>query len=183
MKKNIFAVLVCLVFTCLMLLAEETAQTPQTPPTPAVKEVDGCWYAYMEFTGPYSEMQNGINTFMTQFFGQGLTPGGSAVSMYLNSPGTVKPEELKWAFGFVVSPEAAPKEPVKKMEVKKQLAVVYLHKGPYPNLPKAHEIARKFVKDNGYTINGPVYEKYLNNPMEVTPEGLETEIIIPVEKK
>lgn len=177
MKKNISVVLVCLVFTGMMLFPAEAVQAP------VVKEVEGFWYAYMEFTGPYNDMQKGIDAFMTQFFGQALTPGGSAVSMYLNSPETVKPEELKWTFGFTVAPETAPKEPVKKMEVKKHLGVVYLHKGPYANLSKSYEIARKFVMDNGYTINGPVYEKYLNNPMEVTPEGLETEIIIPVEKK
>lgn len=186
MKKNIFAVLVFFIFTSLLVFAAETAETAPKPPTPTppvVKEVDGCWYAYMEFSGPYNDMQKGINAFMTEFFGQGLIPGGAAVSLYLNSPETVKPEELKWTFGFIVAPEAAPKEPVKKMEIKKHLAVVYLHKGPYANLSKAHETTMKFVKDNGYTVNGPVYEKYLNNPMEVTPDGLETEIIIPVEKK
>ncbi|MCX6579126.1 MAG: GyrI-like domain-containing protein [Candidatus Aminicenantes bacterium] len=177
MKKTIFAVLVCLVFTGLMLLAEETT------PTPVVKEVEACWYAYMEFSGPYSDMQKGINTFMTEFFGQGLIPGGPALCLYFNSPETVKPEELKWTFGFVVSPEAAPKEPVKKMEMKKQLALVYLHKGPYDNLPKSYEIAFKFIKDNGYKITGPVCDRYLNNPMEVIPGGLETEIVIPVDKK
>lgn len=177
MKKSIFAVLVFFVFTSMMAFPAETVQTP------VVKEVEACWYAYMEFSGPYTDMQKGINAFMAEFFGQGLTPGGPAISLYLNSPETVKPEELKWTFGFVVSPEAAPKEPVKKMELKKQLAVVYLHKGPYANLSKAHEIALKFAKDNGYKVIGPICEKYLNNPMEVTPEGLETEIAIPVEKK
>lgn len=178
MKKNIFAVLVCLAFMGLMLFAEETA-----PKAPVVKEVEGCCYAYMEFTGPYADMQKGIDAFMAQFFGQGLIPAGPAVSMYLNTPEIVKPEELKWTFGFVVAPEVSPKEPVKRMEVKKHLAVVYLHVGPYANLAKAHETAMKFVKDNGYSVNGPVYERYLNNPMEVTPEGLQTEIVIPVEKK
>ncbi len=177
MKKNSFAVLVFFVFTGLLMFPAETVQTP------VVKEVEACWYAYMEFSGTYSDMQKEITAFMTQFFGQGLTPEGPALSLYFNSPETVKPEELKWTFGFVVSPEVAPKDPVKKMELKKQQAVVYLHKGPYANLSKSYDIAWKFIKDNGYKVIWPVYDRYLNNPMEVTPEGLETEIVIPVEKK
>lgn len=177
MKKIIFISLLLFVFTGLMLFPEEAV------PTPTVKEVGGVWYAYMEFTGPYTDMQKQINTFIAEFFGQGLTPAGPSLGLYFNSPQEVKPEELKWAFGFIVIPECTPKEPIKKMELKKQQAVVYLHKGPYANLSKSYEIAWKFIKDNGYKVIWPVYDKYLNNPMEVAPENLETEIVIPVEKK
>ncbi|HLP46525.1 MAG TPA: GyrI-like domain-containing protein [Candidatus Kapabacteria bacterium] len=177
MKKIIFISLVFFVFTGLIVFAGEAVQTPM------VKEVEGGWYAYMEFTGPYNDMQNQINKFIAEFFGQGLTPAGPSLSLYFNSPAEVKPEELRWAFGFIVSPEIAPKEPIKKMELKKQQAVVYLHKGPYTNLAKSYEIAWKFLTDNGYRVAGPMAEKYLNNPMEVTPENLQTEIIIPVTKK
>ncbi|HLP57417.1 MAG TPA: GyrI-like domain-containing protein [Candidatus Deferrimicrobium sp.] len=178
MKKIIFISLAFFVFTGLIVFADETVQSPK------VKEVEGSWYAYMEFTGPYNDMQNQINKFIAEFFGQKLNPAGPSLSLYFNSPSQVKkPEELRWAFGFIVSPETAPKEPIKKMELKKQKAVVYLHKGPYTNLPKSYKIASEFLKDNGYRIAGPIAEKYLNNPMEVTPENLQTEIIIPVAKK
>ncbi|MCU0285590.1 MAG: GyrI-like domain-containing protein [Acidobacteria bacterium] len=175
MKKIICAAL--FIFMGLLSFTQETIQNP------SIKEVESAWYAYMEFTGPYNDMQKMINDFLGQFFSQGLFPAGPAATLYLNSPQEVKPEELKWTFGFIVTPESAPKEPIKKMELKKHLSVVYLHKGPYDKLPQAYEIALKFIKDNGYNIAGPICDKYLNNPMSVTPENLETEIIIPIDKK
>ena len=166
-----------LFFTVLLAFSAETAETP------TVKEVGGEYYAYMEFTGPYNNMGPQINKFMAEFLSQKLTPAGPTVSMYFNSPTEVKPEELKWAYGFIVAPESNPKEPLKKMELKKQTAVVCLHKGPYDSLSKSHEIAWKYVKDKGYKVIYPYYEKYLNNPKDVTPDKLETLIVLPVEKK
>lgn len=177
MKKIIFSSLILFVFMSLMVFTEEPA-----PSAPVVKEVGGEWLAYIDYTGPYSDMQKQINAFISEFFGQGLIPMGTSLSLYYNSPENTKPEELKWAFGFIVSPDCSPKAPIKKMELKKQLAVVYLHKGPYENLSKSYELAWKFLKDKGYKEVWPFYDKYLNNPMEVLPKDLETEIVIPVEK-
>lgn len=176
MKKIILMNLAIFVFMSLMVFAAETAA-----PTPVIKEVGGEWLAYMDFNGPYNDMQKQINTFITEFFSQGLSPAGVSISLYYKGPEGAKPEERKWAFGFIVSPDCAPKEPIKKMELKKQLAVVYLHKGPYENLSKSYEIAWKVA--NAYTVIWPVYDRYLNNPMEVLPKDLETEIVLPIEKK
>lgn len=179
MKKLILVFFILVVFCGLSLTAEEQKKEE----VPVVKEVSGFWYAYMDFTGPYSNMEKEINTFMGEFFKQGLIPAGPAVSVYYNSPNKVKPEELKWAFGFTVTKDAPVKDPIKRVELKTKKAVVYLHIGPYEDLPKAAAKAVKFVETNGYEIAWPTYNRYLNNPQQVKPEELKTELIVPVKKK
>lgn len=183
MRNVIFAVFVLFVFTGFTMLAQQEAASAKPEQTPVVKEVEGFWYGYMEFKGSYSKMQTEIQNFMNEFFKQGLIPAGVAVSAYFNSSEEVKEEDLRWAFGFVITKETTVKEPIKKMEFKKQKAVVYLHKGPYENLPKSYDMVWKFIKDKEYKIIWPVYDRYLNNPMQVEPEKLETEIVVPIKEK
>lgn len=179
MRRILFLFFVLVMVCGLSLAAEESTKEGN----PALKEVPGYWYAYMDFTGPYTNMEKEINTFMGEFFKQGLIPAGPAVSAYYNSPREVKPEELKWAFGFTVPKDVVVKEPLKLVEVKGVEAVVYLHVGSYDKLSEAAGIALKFVEDNRYEIVWPTYEFYLNNPDQVAPEALETQLVIPVKKK
>ena len=179
MKKIIVTFFILVVFCSVSLIAEEQKKEE----VPVVKEVAGFWYTYMDFTGPYSDMEKGINTFMGEFFKQGLIIAGPAVSVYYNSPNEMKPEELKWAFGFTVTQDAKVKDPVKLAEFKNKKAVVYLHIGPYEDLPKAAAKAVKFVETNGYEIVWPTYDRYLNSPQQVQPNELKTELVIPVKKK
>ena len=183
MKKTIF-VLVGIILWCVM--AGFAGQQEKTGSEVEIKELESFWYAAMEFGGPFDQMEKSIQAFMGEFFKQGLAPAGPFIGVYFNDPSLVKPEELKWEIGFPVSKEANVQPPLKKVEFKKTTAAVYLHIGPYENTGKAYEKIFKYIEDNGYKITWPVYDKYLNNPMQVKPEELKTEMIVPivpVEKK
>ncbi len=173
MKKIIFAIFI-MMFALLPVSGEET---------PVIKDVEGFWYAHMEFTGPYSNMKKEIPVFMGEFFKQGLIPAGQPVSAYFNSLDDVKEEELKWAFGFPVAKGTTVKEPLKLTEFKAQKAAVYLHIGPYEKLLEAYNKILKFIDEKGFKEALPSYDKYLNTPQQVKPEELKTQIIIPVVKK
>lgn len=180
MKKTIF------VWVCIILLGVMqgfAGQQEKNGQEVEIKELESFWYACMEFGGPFDQMEKSIQTFMGEFFKQGLAPAGPFLGVYFNDPRQVKPEELKWNIGFPVSEDANVQPPLKKVEFKKTTAAVYLHIGPYEKMDKAYEKVFKYVEDNGYKIVWPVYDKYLNNPMQVKPEELKTEMIIPVEKK
>ena len=179
MRRTFFLFLILVMLCGLSLTAQESKKAEN----PVVKEVPGFWYVYMDFTGPYTNMEKEINAFMGEFFKQGLIPAGPAVSAYYNSPREVKPEELKWAFGFTMPKDVVVKEPLKLIEVKGLEAVVYLHVGPYNKLSEAAGIALKYVDTNGYEIVWPTYDLYLNTPDQVAPEALETRLVIPVKKK
>lgn len=176
MKKMTCAVLAILLCTGFMLTADEKKAEQK----PTVKEVEGFFYGHQQFTGPYTTMQEKIQGFIQTFMGQGQMPMGLAISTYYNSAEEVKPEALKWGFGFVVTAETKLKEPLKVTEFKKHKAVVYLHVGPYEKLGDAHNLVSKFIKEKGFDVVWPVYDRYLNNPQMVKPEDLKTEIVIPI---
>ena len=180
MKKTIF------VWVCIILAGTAVVfagQPEKTGQEVVIKEGESFWYAYMEFGGSFDLMEKSIQTFMGEFFKQGLAPAGPFLGVYFNDPKTVKPEELKWNIGFPVSTDANVQPPLKKTEFKHKTVAVYLYIGPYENMEKAYDKIFKYVEDNGYKIIWPVYDKYLNTPMQVKPEELKTEIIVPVEKK
>jgi AraC family transcriptional regulator len=128
-------------------------------------------------------MEKEVNSFMGEFFKQGLTPNGPFLGIYYNNPREVKEEELRWEIGFPVANDADVKAPLNKKEFKSHKAVVYLHTGPYENLDKSYDKVLKYIEDNGYKVVWPVYDKYINNPQMVKPEELKTEITVPIEKK
>ena len=180
MKKTIF-VWVCIIF--FGVIVGFAGQQEETRQKVVIKECESFWYAYMEFGGPFDQMEKSIQKFMGEFFKQGLAPAGPFLGVYFNDPRKVKPEELKWNIGFPMSKDAKVEAPLKKAEFKHKTAAVYLHIGPYENMGKAYDKIFKYAENNGYKIVWPVYDKYLNNPMQVKPEELKTEMIIPVEKK
>lgn len=138
-------------------------------------------YACLECTGPYEQMGAKIGQFMGEFFKQKLVPAGSMIGVYLNSPAQVKPEELKWKIGFIVSKDAVVAAPLIKAEFNYPKAASIIHTGPYEKVGETFDKLLKFIGSSGFSVAGPVLEKYLNNPMMVKPEELKTEVIIPVE--
>ena len=56
-----------------------------------------------------------------------------------------------------------------------------IHKGPYEACQPTYEKLYKWIEENGKKITGPVREAYLNDPKEVGPEEILTEIYAPIE--
>ena len=55
-----------------------------------------------------------------------------------------------------------------------------VHKGPYETCEPAYLAAFAWIREQGLSIAGPIREVYPNDPMEVPPEEILTEIYIPV---
>ena len=49
--------------------------------------------------------------------------------------------------------------------------------GPYDQIEPAYNALTKFIQDEGYESTGIAYEIYLNDPVEVKPEQLQTQIL------
>jgi len=58
-----------------------------------------------------------------------------------------------------------------------------VHIGPYAKTGETIQRLMDWIKAQGYIAAGPILERYLNNPMQVKPEELRTEIWIPAWKK
>ena len=55
-----------------------------------------------------------------------------------------------------------------------------IHKGPYEACEPTYLRVFSWIADKGLMINGPIREVYLNDPCQVKPEEIITEIYVPV---
>lgn len=146
------------------------------------KKMDPFAIVCMHCNGSYEQMNKAIEGFIQEFFSQKLVPDGPLMGIYYNSPDMVSPEELKWAVGFPVVGNVKINEPLKLCHFKHELVLCHLYKGPYEQMAKAYEAIEAYMKENSYQWDGPAYERWLDNPQEVKPENLRTEIIVPVKR-
>jgi effector-binding domain-containing protein len=151
----------------------------------SIKDVPPFAYCCIVHKGPLTDMTNVIGRLIQEMQGQNFFPTiqGPMVGVYYNSPGEVTPEELSWEVGFIVTPQATPQAPLFKKVWEYKTVAAALHTGPYAKTGETIARLIDWIKAQGYTVTGPMLERYLNNPMQVKPEELQTEIWIPVEKK
>lgn len=155
----------------------------QTPGVIEVKEAEKFSWVGQAFSGSYNQMQTAVGGFIGEFFKQGLAPSGSMMGVYYNDPRKVSEAEYKWEIAFKTAPEATAKEPLSKKDFPGGPAIFYLHTGPYTELHTAYAKIHEFMEKEGYKPVWPSFDNYLNSPMTVKPEELQTLIIFPVEKK
>ena len=56
-----------------------------------------------------------------------------------------------------------------------------IHKGPYEDCGPTYEKLFKWLVENGKKVTGPTREAYLNDPREVAPKEILTEIYAPID--
>jgi AraC family transcriptional regulator len=56
-----------------------------------------------------------------------------------------------------------------------------VHFGPYETVGGSSERLFSWIEKKGLRVSGPVREIYHNNPQEVKPEAVKTEILVPVD--
>lgn len=167
--------------------AQAAGNTPQQPPVPfaTIKEVKPFTYCVIAHKGPLTDVSDVITRLMQAVQDQNLFPflRGSMIGVYYNSPADTKPGELLWEVGFPIAEGTQPKAPLEKKEWKFATVAVAVHKGAYAGVGGTIKRLMDWIKDNGYVIEGPTMERYLNNPSQVKPEELRTEIWIPASKR
>jgi effector-binding domain-containing protein len=57
-----------------------------------------------------------------------------------------------------------------------------VHRGPYEEVGPAYHTLSGWIQDNGHQIAGPPREIYRNDPQEVPPEEVLTEVQWPIER-
>lgn len=180
-KRLSFIVGLAMVASFVAVSAANTAQEPFA----SIKNIQPFAYACIEHKGPMTDIGGVISQLMQAMQGQNVfsTVRGPMIGVYYNSPGQVKPEELIWEVGFPVIEQTAPQAPLIKKVWKHPTVAVALHVGPYAKTGETIQKLMAWVGAKGYAVDGPMLERYLNNPMQVKPEELQTEIWIPVKKK
>ena len=91
--------------------------------------------------------------------------------------------DQSWEIGFIVTAQASPQAPLIKQVWDHPTVASIVHVGPYEKSGETINRLMAWMKAEGYVADGPLLESYINNPMQVKPEELKTEIWIPCRKK
>lgn len=58
--------------------------------------------------------------------------------------------------------------------------VTATHLGPYETIEETYNRLMEFIKEHGFEAETFMYEFYLNDPEEVPPEEIKTEVFVPI---
>ena len=159
-------------------------QAFQDETTPSLKEVQPFAYCAIEHTGPLSDITAVVGQLIQEMQGQNLfsTIQGPMVGLYPLESMSMGAEDLTWEVGFIVTAQAEPQAPLIKKVWDHPTVAAVVHAGPYEKSGETIDKLLAWMKANGCVADGPLLERYLNNPMQVKPEELRTEMWIPCRK-
>ena len=106
----------------------------------------------------------------------GQFPAGAPYAAYYN----MNMQDLDVEIGFPVPAALAGKDQIQPGEVPGGAAASCVHVGPYDRVSQAYEALQAFVAEQGREPTGVAYEFYLNDPSEVPPEELQTQVVMPL---
>lgn len=152
----------------------------------SVEHVEPSMAAFVDMQGPYSQVPNALQQLYTQVAARGLVPEGMPRAIYVTDPASAPESQARWKVQTNVAgdPDPSPADEsgfgvALQPEADEACAV---HRGPYDTVPKTYTELIDWIGANGYSINGPPAEVYLNNPAETSPEEYLTEVRFPVRR-
>lgn len=92
------------------------------------------------------------------------------------------PDKIDVECGVTVDREFTDTERIRCRMIPGGLMAATFHKGPYEELCHAYQALMDWIMQNGYLPACPMRDIYLNDPAQVSPNDLETEILCPVRK-
>jgi len=185
-RKSCLVILVTLLvfafFGCQEKPKEEPKPAMPTALEISVKKSEPITVVYLEKKGPYSETGKAIGELYALIGKKGLKPRNYPMGVYLDDPEKVKPEETKYEVmsQFVGEFKGDAELKMKEIAARNLASIVYV--GPYEKCKPAYVKIYSWIAKNKYEITGPPIEKYLNDPSQVAPEQLKTEISVPVKE-
>ena len=153
----------------------------------SLKKTEAIRVAYICGKGPYSGIGEATGKLMAWVRSQGYQPAGPLSGVYFNSPTDTSPEKLRWEVHIPVSPQTPlvkeGKEGMGVKQVSSQEVATTLHRGPYSEVGRTYQVLMEWMGKNSYQVAGPAQEVYLNDPRTTPPQGLLTEVRLPVKKR
>lgn len=106
----------------------------------------------------------------------GQQPAGAPYVAYFN----MDMNDLDIEAGYPVASTLPGREDMQPGEFPAGKTLSTLHTGPYDQMAAAYNEMNAWIQANHQQPTGTVYEFYLNNPAEVTPGELQTQIVMPL---
>ncbi|NRQ14819.1 AraC family transcriptional regulator [Ensifer sesbaniae] len=148
-----------------------------------LRDVEAIDLVGVAHSGSYMEIGRAFETlYGTLFSRQLFRPDMEMIGIYLDDPELVPVENLR-SFACVSAREQMPTDaPLTRQHIDGGHYAVLRHKGPYADMPKAYQwLYGTWLPQSGREIRDSLmFEKYLNNPREVPPTELLSEIYLPL---
>jgi len=106
----------------------------------------------------------------------GKMPHGAPFVAYYN----MDMENLDIEVGFPVGRPLSGQETVLPGEIPGGKYAAATYTGPYHQISSAYEALTAWVQQHNYEVSGIAYEIYLNDPSNVPPDELQTQILFPL---
>lgn len=183
-QKSMVLVLIGLLVFALGCKEKPVEKPPEpTKPEISVKEIAAITVVYLEKKGPYSETGKA----MAELFGfmgkKNLKPRNFPMGVFHDDPEKVASEKTRYEVMSQFVGEFKGDKELKVKELPAQKVAMVLYTGPYEKCMPTYKELFGWIIENKYEPYGPCMEKYLNDPSQVPPEELKTEICVPVKAK
>ncbi|EJK81968.1 AraC family transcriptional regulator [Agrobacterium sp. SHOUNA12C] len=135
-------------------------------------------------TGPYMQIGQAFEILFGTLYARSLArPDMRMIGVYLDDPDVVPAEKLRSYACVNASEEVAANAPLERRTVDGGEYAVLRHKGPYADMYKAYQwLYAEWLPASGRQLRDAVmFEEYLNNPRDVQPTELLTEIYMPLQ--
>lgn len=150
----------------------------------AIRRLPPTTLAVIPHRGSYMEIGKAFETlFGTLGARDLLRPGLCMKGLFYSDPTSVPEADLQSAAGIMVPDASFPIEtPLQRVELRGGEYAVLRHKGPYSDMKAAYDwlYGEWLVQSGREAADAPVLEDYLNNPREVPPTELLTDICLPL---
>lgn len=133
--------------------------------------------------GPYNEISRAYDKLGAILGARGLWPqAGTMVAVYYDNPDVTPPADLRSHAGVVFGPDVVLEVPLEVVHLPAGPHAVMRYRGPYSGLGAAYEqLFGQWLPASGREpADRPVFEIYLNTPINSAPEDLVTEICVPL---
>lgn len=164
------------------------------PPTPTFRTGEPLMYAIeirndparrlgaMPHKGAYHEISRAYDKLGAILGARGLWPqAGAMVAAYYDDPSATPAADLRSHAGVVFGEGVALEAPLEVVTLPAGPHAVLRYQGPYSGLPAAYDQLFGWLPGSGREpADSPVFEIYLNTPMDTAPENLLTEICVPL---
>lgn len=134
-------------------------------------------------TGNYMNVGSAFEAAVAVFTARNLWPFTQAmVGVYYDDPDMIEEDKLRSFAGFHVNDALELPDGMKEEVLEGGRYAVLTHKGPYAELHRAYRfLFGQWLPQSGAEAkDAPCYEVYLNNPRDVAPDELLTEICLPL---
>lgn len=188
MSKDMLKVAAALVAAVIIGCGGQEAPKTETPAEPVftaeIKTTEPMTVASIAKMGPYGEAGPAFEALTKWVADAKITPAGPMMGIYMDDPGTVKPESLRYEVCIPVpaGTKADPKSGIVVKDVAPMTLAATMHVGAPDKVSETYVKLNTWIGENNYEVAGPGVEAYLSAP-GTAPESTQTQVGLVVKEK